>query len=314
MNSIYNSEDIEKRIQDVFNGMSEKRRVHTEGVMAEAKRLAAIYGTDEEKAWIAAKCHDFFRGKEIDNLNTLVKKYGLPDKYLDNANLAHGKLAAEFLKRELGITDREIIDAVSYHTTGRSGMSLLEKIVFIADAIEPGRDYPGVDEIRRIVDKDIDKACLMSLEGTIKHLKDAGVPDDAIDRDTIEAAEFLKSAEKEKLMTSKEMADLAVTTLDAKKGRDITLIDIAEKSSFADYLVLATGGSNRQVAALTDDVEEAFAKAGQFPKSIEGKNGTGWVLMDLGDIIVNIFDEDTRNKYSIEKVWGDCPITRFTEE
>ena len=115
-------------------------------------------------------------------------------------------------------------------------------------------------------------------------------------------------------MTSKEMVDLAVKTLDAKKGRDITLIDIAEKSSFADYLSLATGGSHRQVAALTDDVEDAFAKEGQFPKSIDGKNGTGWVLMDMGDVIVNIFDQDTREKYSIEKVWGDCPITRYTEE
>lgn len=124
----------------------------------------------------------------------------------------------------------------------------------------------------------------------------------------------MNPSEKEKLMTSKEMATLAVETLDAKKGRDIMLIDVSEKSSFADYLVLATGGSNRQVAALTDDVEDAFAKEGILPKSIDGKNGTGWVLMDLGDIIVNIFNEDTRNKYSIEKVWGDCPITIFTEE
>ena len=115
-------------------------------------------------------------------------------------------------------------------------------------------------------------------------------------------------------MTSREMADLAIKTLDAKKGRDITLIDIAEKSSFADFLVLATGGSNRQVAALTDDVEDAFAREGQQPRSIDGKNGTGWVLIDMGDILVNIFDEETRNKYSIEKVWGDCPITRYTEE
>lgn len=115
-------------------------------------------------------------------------------------------------------------------------------------------------------------------------------------------------------MTSKEMADLAVQVLDSKKGRDIVAIEIAEKSSFADYLILATGGSNRQVAALTDDVEDAFAKEGQFPKSIEGKNGTGWVLMDMGDILVNIFDEDTRNKYSIEKVWGDCPIIRYSSE
>lgn len=115
-------------------------------------------------------------------------------------------------------------------------------------------------------------------------------------------------------MTSKEMTDLAISVLDSKKGRDLVMIDVSEKSSFTDYLILATGGSTRQVSALTDEVEDAFAKEKIFPKSIDGKNGTGWVLMDLGDIIVNVFDEDTRNKYSIEKVWGDCPITRYEED
>ena len=311
---IHNSEEIKRIVDAALSSMSDKRRLHTEGVIKVAEQLATRYGADKNKAVFASKCHDLFRGKEVSELNALIEQYGLPEKYFNNPNLAHGKLAAAFLEKDLGVDDQEIIDAVSYHTTGRAGMSILEKIVFIADATEPGRDYPGVDEIRKAVESDIDRACLMSLEGTIEHLKSSGVPENKIDRDTIEAAEFLKTARKGEGMTSKEMADLAVTTLDAKKGRDIALIDIAEKSSFADYLVLATGGSNRQVAALTDDVEEAFAKAGQLPKSIEGKNGTGWVLIDLGDIIVNIFDEDTRNKYSIEKVWGDCPITRYTEE
>lgn len=107
-------------------------------------------------------------------------------------------------------------------------------------------------------------------------------------------------------MDNKNFALLAAKILDDKKAFDIVVIDIAEKSSFADYLVIASGNSERQVGTLVDDVEERFAKEGLFVKSIEGKQTSGWILMDFGDIIVNVFTKDTREKYNIEKVWGDC--------
>ena len=113
------------------------------------------------------------------------------------------------------------------------------------------------------------------------------------------------------MKNSKELAEVAAKVLDEKKGEDIVLIDIAEKSSFADYLVLATGRNSRQVAALADDVEDAFAKEGLNPKGVEGRGNTGWLLLDMGDIIVNIFEKDMRDKYSIEKVWGDCEIITY---
>ena len=108
------------------------------------------------------------------------------------------------------------------------------------------------------------------------------------------------------MMNNKEYALLAANKLNEKKAVDITIIDISEKASFADYMVIASGNSDRQVNSLVDDVEEAFAKEELFAKSIDGKNGSGWVLMDFGDIVVNIFTKETREKYSIEKVWGDC--------
>ena len=107
-------------------------------------------------------------------------------------------------------------------------------------------------------------------------------------------------------MNNREYAWLAAKVLDSKKATDITVIDIMEKASFADYMVIATGNSDRQVYSLVDDVEDAFAKEGLFVKSIDGKQNSGWVLMDFGDIVVNIFNKDTREKYNIEKVWGDC--------
>ena len=107
-------------------------------------------------------------------------------------------------------------------------------------------------------------------------------------------------------MENKSFALLAAKTLDDKKALDIAVIDIMEKATFADYLVIATGNSERQVNSLVDEVEDQFAKKGLLVKNIEGKNGSGWVLMDFGDIIVNIFTKEMREKYNIEKVWGDC--------
>lgn len=107
-------------------------------------------------------------------------------------------------------------------------------------------------------------------------------------------------------MNSKELARTAARLLDKRKGEDILIIDIAEKSSFADYFILVSAGSERQIGSLADDVEEALAKDGLPVKNIEGTKGSGWILMDYGDMIINILTREMRERYNIEKVWVDC--------
>ena len=114
-------------------------------------------------------------------------------------------------------------------------------------------------------------------------------------------------------MTNRDFALLAAKTLSDKTAQDIVIIDIQEKAAFADYFVICSGTSERQINSLIDDVEDAFAKEGLFAKSIVGKNGSGWVLMDFGDVIVNLFTREMREKYSIEKVWGDCQFIEAEE-
>ena len=114
-------------------------------------------------------------------------------------------------------------------------------------------------------------------------------------------------------MTNRDYALFAAKTLNDKKAQDIIIIDIQEKAAFADYFVICSGTSERQINSLIDDVEDAFAKEGLLVKSIEGKNGSGWVLMDFGDVIVNLFTKEMRDKYSIEKVWGDCQFIEVEE-
>ncbi|MDD5987114.1 MAG: ribosome silencing factor [Eubacteriales bacterium] len=107
-------------------------------------------------------------------------------------------------------------------------------------------------------------------------------------------------------MNTREMSMLAAQAIDRRKGQDVLVIDVAAKSSFADFMVLGSGGSARQIGALAEEVEDTLAKEGILVKSIEGKKESGWILMDYGDIIVNLMTAEMRARYNIESVWGDC--------
>ena len=189
-----NMDYIKKKISDyIEKNLSEKRRIHTEVVRKTAVMLAEKYGEDVDKAEVAALCHDMYRGINIDLLNDYVNQLGLDKKYLDNPNLAHGKIAAVMIKKEYGIDDQDIINAVSFHTTGRAGMSELEKIIYLADAIEPGRDYPSVNQLREAVDRGLDEALIMSLERTIEYVRQQG---HFLDEDTLKARDYYLKEEK----------------------------------------------------------------------------------------------------------------------
>ena len=189
-NTPYDYDSLKKRIiLFIENNLSQKRLKHTYSVATEAVRLASEYGEDRKKAELAALFHDMFRGVSKEASNMYVRHLGLDKKYLDNTNLAHGKIAAEIMKKDYGIKDEDILNAVAYHTTGRAGMSRLEKIIFLADAIEPGRDYPTVEETRELAYRSLDEACVNSLQRTIEYIREKG---GFLDPDTIHASKDLK--------------------------------------------------------------------------------------------------------------------------
>lgn len=107
------------------------------------------------------------------------------------------------------------------------------------------------------------------------------------------------------LANSREMARLACLALDEKKGRDIKVIDIHEVSVLGDYFIIASGTNQNQVQAMVDSVEEQLGKAGHAPRQIEGTKNSSWVLMDYGDVIVHVFDEENRLFYDLERIWRD---------
>ena len=168
---------------------SAERKKHTYAVYDTAVELSGIYGADAEKAGTAALFHDLFRGVPQQTLNYYVRHLNMEDKYYDKANLAHGKIAALLMRRDFGVDDEDVLNAVNFHTTGRAGMSLLEKVVFLADAIEPGRDYPGVEEVRAAAYRNLDDACLLCMEKTIEYITARGF---FVDDETIQAMDYLK--------------------------------------------------------------------------------------------------------------------------
>lgn len=172
----------------IEKNLNEKRKAHVYGVVKTARALAEKYGCDADKAEQAALYHDMFRSTPVEVLNMYVRQLGLSPAYIDNANLAHGPIAAVIMQRDYGVEDQDVINAVRYHTTGRAGMSLLEKIVYLADAIEPGRNYPTVEKARELAEVSLDKACLYSMERSIAYISERGL---FLDEDTVKARDYL---------------------------------------------------------------------------------------------------------------------------
>ena len=115
----------------------------------------------------------------------------------------------------------------------------------------------------------------------------------------------------------KEMTRLACKALDAKKAIDIKVIDTQGISVMADYFIISTAGNPNQVQAMVDNVEETMEKAGYMVKHVEGSRGSNWILMDFGDVIVHIFDEENRLFYDLERIWRDGVLVdakEFMEE
>lgn len=188
-------DSIDKIKAYIDKNSSEHRRKHTYGVRDTAVALADIYGCDTHKAEIAALLHDIYRGVPEEVLNYHVKHLGLDKRYLNNPNLAHGPIAAEMIRHDFNVDDEDIIAAVKFHTTATDQMTLLEKIIYIADAIEPGREYPGVEELRQLAEINIDEACLASINKTIEYVNSQGK---FLDKETIKAKEYLEAAIKQK--------------------------------------------------------------------------------------------------------------------
>lgn len=171
---MYTLNEIREKLMDKLN---EKRYEHTLGVEYMCCALAMRYGADLEKARIAGLLHDC--AKHLSGIKLIKKchKYDLPVSREEQEfpELLHAKVGAYFAEMKYGVEDEEILSAIKWHTTGHPNMTLLEKIVYVADYIEPNRDQaPHLPELRELAFKDIDACLLQILSGTLSYLKEKG--------------------------------------------------------------------------------------------------------------------------------------------
>lgn len=106
-------------------------------------------------------------------------------------------------------------------------------------------------------------------------------------------------------MDAKEMTKLAIEAMEDKKAEDITILDINEVSTIADYFIICSGSSRNQVQAICDNIDETLGRAGCVRKQTEGYESGNWILMDYGDIIIHVFDQQNRLYYDLERIWRD---------
>ena len=170
--------------------LKHKRIPHVLGTEQEAIRLAERYGADVEKARRAALLHDCTKKLEMEDQLALCKQYGIELDELEQEalKLLHSKTGAAIARNVFGVDD-ELYSAIWYHTTGRANMTLLEKIIYLADYIEPTRDFPDVDVLRKACYEDLDKGLLLGLEMSIEEMQRMGNP---VHHATVEARDALK--------------------------------------------------------------------------------------------------------------------------
>lgn len=200
-NSIYYEQKYQDYITLLQSRLSEKRFRHSLAVADEALRLAKKYSCDPEKAFEAGLLHDICKDTDPNEQLKLMEQFGI---MLDNVEkgepkLWHAMAGAAYIQHVLKLEDPEIISAVRYHTTARAGMSLLEKIIFLADFTSSDRDYDGVAQLRQAVDCGLDTAMYEALCFSVEDLKQRGRQ---VHHDTLEA--FLEAGETFKRRISDE--------------------------------------------------------------------------------------------------------------
>ena len=220
--------------------------------------------------------------------------------------------------------DPEVLGAIRWHTTGHANMTKLEKIVYLADMIEPNRKpYPGLEALRKpawpIWTRRMHMALLMSLD----HVREQGetpAPDTMaalasmsrgwcdqgkVPKRQLAEHAFVHILKEETNMDQKAIALAAAKALDAKRGKDIVVLKVDEMTVITDYMVIATGRSVPQVKALAENVEEELAKLDLFARRREGVNEGHWCILDYGDVMVHIFHEQDREYYQLERLWSN---------
>ena len=287
--NVYLKEEVKKL-------MSEKRYMHTLQVAKLAKELAHSVGYDWKKAYVAGLVHDC--SKELDKSYELELMNSFAKEHLDESKQIYHQYTAPYIaKTVLNIEDEEILEAIRVHTTGKTNMSTLDKIIYVADKCEVGRNYDASFYINKCKENINVGFAYLYLEN-LRYQASIGI-DPLKNKDS-------KDLQKEssKILEQYQLKTI-VKLLDDKAAYDIRIFDMQEHSPLSSYCIICESNSERQAKAFASLIEDELAKNNFQIHHIEGRKDNQWILVDAKDIIIHIFTKEGRRNYNLDKLWNN---------
>jgi ribosome silencing factor RsfS/YbeB/iojap len=330
----------------------EHRYAHTLRVARFAERLARAHGENAAQARVAGLFHDLARLYSAPRLLEECAARGMPIDAFERANpiVLHARLGAELARDQFGVDDEAVLSAIRKHTVGDAQMSRLDRIVFLADGLEPGRDFRARPAYADLSMRDLDGAMRAVLASSVTYLRKrdlaiapqtraaaaafglaaASVSGRYLETDTTPETRAVAAGGPPLADTASpnpafglagppvgparrtprkgsKLPDLLTTVREAaedKKGEDFTLLDLDGRTIVADTFVLVTGRSKIQTRSIADAIVEAVREAGFRVARTEGYGDGGWILIDLGSVVVHVFTPEQRQFYNLERLWG----------
>lgn len=287
---------IKEKLKEEFKD-DNKRLIHIYGVASMAKKLACKFKIDEDKAYIAGLCHDYYKNRSLEFLKSKIKSPEDLKKCEEVEALYHAYAIADSLEEEFGISDLEIYEAVKYHVFGKKGMNKLTEIVMISDYCELSRTYETCIKCRNILYINYDLAVYYSYYYVNSFLKRKGYH---------ACLEQIQLEEEYKEKIEMNLLEVIVGSLEKVRATSINIYDVKLTNPLTDYLVVASVQTDRQAEGAVTYIKENALKNGFDVRQVEGKNG-GWTLIDCRDVIVHVFSEDERCHYKLDSLYLDCP-------
>ena len=317
-NDLYGAKNAEIR-EAMKNALSAERFSHSVGTAQTAERIGEELGLPESSLWRLVRAgylHDGTKemcdAEQLELLRAAGEEVD-PD-YIRSPQTLHQLSGAAYAASRFGC-DSEVCGMIKYHCTGAPGLSLCEKILFLADFTEPGRKYDACRKLREelfsvpLTEEHIDRIFFSCCERQLHHLEEKGMAVHRLTRETYEReiAEMAENEKKKDLSAapSEEIAERIKQVLDEKLAKNIEVIYVADRTVVTDCFVICNASSTTHVKSLADDVEAALAEQGVRPYHIDGIAGGEWYVIDYGTVIVHIFVKSAREFYKLDRLWKD---------
>ena len=283
--TIINNVVIAKKwILDIIKSkIDEKRYAHSLSVANLCYQIAISNNiANPLKYYFAGLVHDIAKGIEKDELKKMVEEH-CPE-YLDMPSYSfHAFLAPFLVKTYFDIDDKEINESLTFHCTGNKDMSLMSKVVYASDKIDPLRGYDSTDMINSCK-KDITSGFLYVLKENLAFI-------DGKKFTSKYGNNFNKLTEECRIfyMNTSKLDDLVIKTVENKKGELLKIYDVKGKSSLCDTIYVVLALNNKNMISISEDLKKSLIEYGLIINSVIGQNSFGWVVVDASDIIIHIF-------------------------